>query len=60
MNTQILYDLARIYELMGLSHESAFECAFNEYKAIIDIARRLANRIACRSEDEIERLRRLV
>jgi hypothetical protein len=34
MITQILFDMMRIYELMGLSNEAAFERAFNEYKAI--------------------------
>jgi len=59
MNTQILYDMARIYELMGLSHEAAFECAFNEYKALIAKGKqKLADLVG--GEDELERLRRLV
>ena len=59
MNTQILYDLARIYELMGLSHEAAFECAFNEYKALLAKGKqKLAELVG--GEDELERLRRLV
>jgi len=58
MNTNILYDLARIYELMGLSHEAAFECAFNEYKAIKEKAKLFAENLI--GEDELERLRRLV
>ncbi len=34
MNTQKLYALVRAYENLGLSHDEAFERAFNEYKAI--------------------------
>lgn len=34
INTQILYDMVRVYELMGLSHDDAFERAFTEYKSI--------------------------
>lgn len=35
MNTAKLYALVRAYENMGLSHDAAFERAFNEYKHII-------------------------
>lgn len=35
MNTQKLYALVRAYEDIGLSHDTAFERAFSEYKAIM-------------------------
>jgi len=59
MNTQILYDLTRIYELMGLSHEAAFECAFNEYKALLAKGKSYFAELVG-GEDELERLRRMV
>jgi hypothetical protein len=34
MNTSKLYALVRAYEDLGLSHDAAFERAFNEYKSI--------------------------
>lgn len=34
MNTRKLYQLVRAYEDIGMSHDAAFERAFNEYKAI--------------------------
>lgn len=34
MNIQKLYGLVRAYENLGLSHDAAFERAFNEYKVL--------------------------
>lgn len=34
MNARILLDLTRIYELLGMTPDAAFERAFWEYKAL--------------------------